>query len=68
MGISEVTDSLTVVVSEETGGISITKNGNLFRELNKDSFREMLINEFVMPNTAKLSSSPRWNWRGKRHG
>lgn len=27
VGISEVTDALTIVVSEETGGISITENG-----------------------------------------
>ena len=29
IGISEVTDSITVVISEETGGISLTKNGEL---------------------------------------
>ncbi|MFP3441022.1 DNA integrity scanning protein DisA nucleotide-binding domain protein, partial [Pantoea sp. SIMBA_133] len=31
LGISEVTDSLTLVVSEETGSISLTKNGELHR-------------------------------------
>src|SRR5690606_31381970 len=29
LGISEVTDALTIVVSEETGSISYTKNGEL---------------------------------------
>ena len=29
LGISEVTDSITVIVSEETGGVSLTKNGEL---------------------------------------
>ena len=32
VGISEVTDALTIVVSEETGGGTITKNNELIRE------------------------------------
>jgi diadenylate cyclase len=68
IGISEVTDSLTVVVSEETGSISLTKNGNLHRDLSKETFREMLINELIISNSLKQASSNRWNWRGKRRG
>lgn len=68
IGISEVTDSITVVVSEETGGISLTKNGKLHRDLNKDAFREMLTNELIAPKVVKQASSARWNWRGKRDG
>ena len=33
LGISEVTDSVTVIVSEETGHISLTKNGELHRAI-----------------------------------
>src|SRR5699024_7390809 len=33
LGISEVTDALTIIVSEETGAISYTKNGELFRDI-----------------------------------
>ena len=66
IGISEVTDSITVVVSEETGGVSLTKNGKLHRELNKDAFREMLTNELIAPKVVKQASSARWNWRGKK--
>ncbi|MCQ6276794.1 TIGR00159 family protein [Bacillus sp. V3B] len=68
IGISEVTDSITVVVSEETGGISLTKNGKLHRDLNKDTFREMLTNELIASKVVKQASSTRWNWRGKRDG
>src|SRR5699024_4122824 len=32
IGVSEVTDALTIVVSEETGNISCTKNGEIRRE------------------------------------
>ncbi len=68
IGISEVTDSLTVVVSEETGNVSLTKNGNLHRELSKETFREMLSNEILVSPTLKSVSPTRWNWRGKKDG
>src|SRR5579875_1875179 len=42
LGISEVTDSLTIVVSEETGSISITKNGELHRDLSIEKFQQLL--------------------------
>ena len=35
IGISEITDSLTVVVSEETGTISFAMNGELKKDSNK---------------------------------
>lgn len=65
LGISEVTDSITVVVSEETGVVSITKNGELHRDLTPEQFRELLTKELV-PAT-KATSSSRWQWRGKKH-
>ncbi|MDR7002814.1 diadenylate cyclase CdaA [Neobacillus niacini] len=68
LGISEVTDSITVVVSEETGGISLTKNGELHRDLNADEFKELLLSELLVNNKVKQASSARWNWRGKKNG
>lgn len=68
LGISEVTDSITVVVSEETGGISLTKNGELHRDLNAESFRELLSNGLLITNKMKQTSSAPWNWRGKKNG
>lgn len=67
IGISEVTDCLTIVISEETGSISLTKNGELYRDLNQDAFKEMLINELVL-NKNKLASSGILSWRGKKNG
>lgn len=68
LGISEVTDSVTVVVSEETGSISLTKNGELHRDLKLETFKQMLANEFITPVKPKQVASPRWNWRGKKNG
>ena len=42
VGISEVTDSLTIIVSEETGRISIAYEGELFRNVDADTFRKKL--------------------------
>lgn len=68
LGISEVTDSLTVVVSEETGGISITKNGELHRDLSAEIFKEMLSRELLEHNKFKQASPARWYRRGKKNG
>lgn len=68
LGISEVTDSITIIVSEETGNISLTKNGELHRGLTLEAFRSLLENELVSKNKVKPTSSARWNWRGKRNG
>lgn len=67
LGISEVTDSLTVVISEETGSISLTKNGELHRDLDLEEFKEMLKKELLVAKTSQ-TSLPRWNWRGRQNG
>ncbi|GAA0500532.1 diadenylate cyclase CdaA [Salinibacillus aidingensis] len=65
LGISEVTDALTIIVSEETGAISCTKNGELHRDLEENALREILTSE-LNPEFAQTSKS--WNWRGKKNG
>ena len=39
VGISEVSDSLTIVVSEETGKVSIAMRGQIYRNVNADFLR-----------------------------
>ncbi len=49
LGISEVSDVIALVVSEETGTISYAKNGLLRRNQDRHSIYEMLTKEFVQP-------------------
>jgi diadenylate cyclase len=49
LGISEVSDSLTIIVSEETGSISVARNGNIFRNLSEKSLRDHLEELQVKP-------------------
>lgn len=44
LGLSENTDAIVVVVSEETGGISVARDGHLERNLSPDQLREILTN------------------------
>lgn len=43
VGISEVTDSLTIIVSEETGEISLAYKGSLTRNVSEDHLKERLV-------------------------
>ena len=49
LGISEQADVLSVIVSEETGSISIAENGLLSRGLSKDALRKRLAIAFKSP-------------------
>ena len=42
VGISEVTDSLTIIVSEETGKVSVAKSGRLMSDVKSSQLRELL--------------------------
>jgi diadenylate cyclase len=48
IGISEVTDAVVVIVSEETGSISVAINGMLKRHLAHDTFEKLLRNELIL--------------------
>lgn len=61
VGISEVTDSLTVVVSEENGKISVAYGGELFSGLNQEGLREKL--EMIQD---KPQEEVRKGWRRTR--
>lgn len=48
IGVSEVTDSVTLTVSEETGAVSLAIAGRLYRELDEEALRNKLIQELVI--------------------
>ena len=48
VGISERSDCLVVVVSEETGNISVIEAGRIDRYFDEDSLKERLKNELVV--------------------
>lgn len=62
LGISEQSDCVAIVVSEETGIISVAQEGRLRRHLDEDSLRDYLAN--VFKQEAVL---PFWRW-GSSHG
>ncbi|MBR1729874.1 MAG: diadenylate cyclase CdaA [Selenomonadaceae bacterium] len=51
IGISEQCDALVLVVSEETGTISIAENGRIMRHLDSETLRAALKPAFVSPQS-----------------
>jgi len=54
LGISEISDSITIMISEETGIISIAKHGKLIRYIDKKALRDNLESVF---NFAKVNEN-----------
>lgn len=61
VGVSEITDSMTVIVSEETGRISVAYEGKLTRNVDADALRKML--ESIQNKT--VEEKPRKVWKGR---
>lgn len=64
VGVSEITDSLTVIVSEETGRVSVAYEGKLTRNVDADTLRKML--ETVQNKAADDKVRKAWKGRLKR--
>lgn len=63
LGVSETTDAIALIVSEETGIISVARGGKLTRHLDAKALRTMLEEMYIRPKTQK----PLFNWlQGKR--
>ncbi len=61
VGISEVTDSLTVIVSEETGYVSVAYEGELYRNLNSQELGEKLR----LVQNKPIEEKKRRLWKGR---
>ncbi len=63
VGVSETTDSMTIIVSEETGKVSIAMGGKLVRNVDGESLKQELIklqNKTVDSKRFKI-------WKGRKH-
>ncbi len=56
IGITEDSDALVIVVSEESGVISLAQDGELIRYLDKSKIREILFKEFILRNDSDFFS------------
>ncbi len=57
LGISEVSDAISIVVSEETGGISVAHDGHLIRRLDADRLSSAL-RAFLISNEPLTETNP----------
>ena len=57
IGASEQSDAVVVIVSEETGAISVAIEGMLKRNLDKQTFEKLLHNELVREEVGKNTAS-----------
>lgn len=66
LGISENSDALVLVVSEENGYISIAQNGIIVRQLDKNRAYQMLVSE-LCPETPQEDEQLPWYKRILNH-
>ena len=63
LGISEVSDSLTIIVSEETGKVSFASEGRLYRNIDGELLKKKLIEHQNKPDDTKRFKI----WKGRSH-
>ncbi|MBQ6786516.1 MAG: diadenylate cyclase CdaA [Lachnospiraceae bacterium] len=61
IGISEATDALTIIVSEETGQVSVTYEGKLYRNLDANGLKEKL----QMVQNKEIEEKKHRLWKGR---
>lgn len=67
IGLSEVTDAVTVIVSEETGAISMAIDSDLYRDMTIEKFEERL-RKMWFGETATQETTSKWKWGVRKNG
>ncbi|MGY5436206.1 diadenylate cyclase CdaA [Lactiplantibacillus argentoratensis] len=67
VGISEVTDALTIVISEETGEVSITKDNELMRGMTRGNYLRYFRQVLLTPEDSTKQNALQ-NWFGRVFG
>ncbi|WP_028609715.1 diadenylate cyclase CdaA [Paenibacillus harenae] len=72
IGVSEVTDAISVTVSEETGQISLSLGGMIVRDINEESLISKLFDELTPntngPNKERMTVTSFFKRKGGRDG
>lgn len=63
IGVTEISDAVAIIVSEETGTISLAQNGRISRHLDAKTLKEVLSSIFEVKDTKK----PVWKKWGNKH-
>lgn len=63
LGVSEASDSLTIVVSEQTGKISFTMKGKIYHDIDQDTLRGKLVE--LQTNNREEGGLKHWKRRLK---
>ena len=69
-GMSQESDAIVVVVSEETGKISIAKDGTLIMDVKEEALRQILIKNIVtkrFSNETLKKRRAKWKEKIKRN-
>lgn len=68
IGVSEVTDAVSIVVSEETGQVTLAVGGMIVRDIKEESLISKLFEELTQQNGQTAKSKPIFSFRRRKEG